>query len=81
MHHHHHHDEDDDDHDHEHEHGHDEFDSFVVSLPEIRELDSFLTRVQDATWVLLSMQTPMDRNGEAKWDRKTCVFLKVERAR
>jgi len=47
IHHHHHHDDDDehDDH-HEHEHGHDEFDSFVVSLPEISEMDGFLTRVQ-----------------------------------
>ena len=49
---HHHHDDDDhdgdqDDH-HEHEHGHDEFDSFVVSLPEISEMDGFLARVQDA---------------------------------
>ena len=46
--HHHHHDDDHDDDHHEHEHGHDEFDSFVVSLPEIGEMDGFLTRVQDA---------------------------------
>ncbi len=48
---HHHHHHDDGDHegdDHEHEHGHDEFDSFVVSLPEITGTDAFLARVQDA---------------------------------
>ncbi len=53
IHHHHHHDDDDpdgdhDDDDHEHEHGHDEFDSFVISLPEISEMDGFLKRLQGA---------------------------------
>ncbi len=49
--HHHHHDDDhdgDQDDDHEHDHGHDEFDSFVVSLPEISGMDGFLARVQNA---------------------------------
>lgn len=47
VHHHHHHD-DGDHEDHDHEHGHDEFDSFVVNLPEIAGTDAFLARVQDA---------------------------------
>ncbi len=47
VHHHHHHHDDDDDHEHEHEHehehshGHDEFDSFVVTRPEIAEPAAF----------------------------------------
>ncbi|WP_172300215.1 cobalamin biosynthesis protein CobW [Pseudoruegeria sp. HB172150] len=49
VHHHHHHDdeEDDHDHDHEHEHGHDEFESFVVSLPEITDPQGFAEHVAD----------------------------------
>lgn len=49
IHHHHHHDDDDDDHDHdhEHEHGHDEFDSFVVTLPEIADPNGFAEKVAD----------------------------------
>ena len=49
IHHHHHHDDDDDDHDHdhEHEHGHDEFDSFVVTLPEITDPNGFAEKVAD----------------------------------
>ena len=47
VHHHHHHDDDDDhgdhddDHHHEHEHGHDEFESFVVTRPEIADPTGF----------------------------------------
>ena len=50
VHHHHHHHDDDDDHhhDHEHEHGHDEFESFVVTLPEINDAKVFAERVADA---------------------------------
>ncbi|WP_425053239.1 cobalamin biosynthesis protein CobW [Psychromarinibacter sp. S121] len=47
-HHHHHHDDDEDDdhhHDHEHEHGHDEFDSFVVTRPEITDPKAFAEQV------------------------------------
>ncbi|SFC70758.1 cobalamin biosynthesis protein CobW [Tropicimonas isoalkanivorans] len=52
-HHHHHHDDDDDDdhddddHDHEHAHGHDEFESFVVSRPEIADPAAFAERVAE----------------------------------
>lgn len=42
IHHHHH----DDDHDHHHEHGHDEFDSFVVELPEIDAPEAFLSQIE-----------------------------------
>jgi cobalamin biosynthesis protein CobW len=48
IHHHHHHDDDDDDHDdhdHEHEHGHDEFESFVVTRPEITDPAAFAEQV------------------------------------
>ena len=48
IHHHHHHDDEDGDgdhHDHHHEHGHDEFDSFVVDLPEIDQPEAFLEKV------------------------------------
>ncbi|WP_138468225.1 cobalamin biosynthesis protein CobW [Poseidonocella sp. HB161398] len=54
-HHHHHHDDDDhhdgDDHDHHHhhhEHGHDEFESFVVELPEIADAKALEARVSQA---------------------------------
>ncbi|PRY26194.1 cobalamin biosynthesis protein CobW [Aliiruegeria haliotis] len=49
-HHHHHHDDDDDDHDdhdHEHAHGHDEFESFVVTRPEIADPTAFAAQVAD----------------------------------
>lgn len=53
-HHHHHHDDDHDDHDddnhhhdHEHEHGHDEFESFVVELPEITDANSTVEKIAD----------------------------------
>ena len=47
-HHHHHHDDDDrDDDDHAHEHGHDEFESFVVTLPEITDPVQFSAKVAD----------------------------------
>ena len=48
-HHHHHHDGDDhhDDHNHEHEHGHDEFESFVVTRPEITDPAAFAQQVAD----------------------------------
>ena len=46
-HHHHHHHDDDDDHDHEDEHGHDEFDSFVVTRPEISDPSAFAEQVAD----------------------------------
>ena len=42
-HHHHHDDEHEHDHDHSHEHGHDEFESFVVDLPELPDRDRFLS--------------------------------------
>ena len=51
VHHHHHHDDDDDhhdddDHDHEHhDHGHDEFESFVVTLPEVTDAKAFAEKV------------------------------------
>ena len=51
--HHHHHDHDDDHHgddhhhDHEHAHGHDEFESFVVELPEIADATAFAEKVAD----------------------------------
>lgn len=46
-HHHHHHDDDEDDHHHHHhhEHGHDEFESFVVTLPELTDAAAFSDRV------------------------------------
>ncbi|MBM1221948.1 cobalamin biosynthesis protein CobW [Ponticoccus sp. SC2-23] len=47
VHHHHHHDDDDDHHDHEHEHGHDEFESFVVTAPEIDDPKAFTARLSD----------------------------------
>ncbi|UXX84530.1 cobalamin biosynthesis protein CobW [Roseovarius pelagicus] len=53
VHHHHHHDDDDhhDDedhhHDHEHTHGHDEFESFVVTRPEISDPAAFAAQVAD----------------------------------
>lgn len=50
-HHHHHHDEDDHDynhhHDHAHEHGHDEFESFIVTRPEITDPTAFAQQVAD----------------------------------
>lgn len=42
---HHHHHDDDDDHDHHHEHGHDEFESFVVDLPEVADSAALLERI------------------------------------
>ena len=48
--HHHHHDHDDDHHDgddHHHEHGHDEFESFVVTRPEIADPSAFAQKVAD----------------------------------
>ncbi|WP_226782089.1 cobalamin biosynthesis protein CobW [Oceaniglobus trochenteri] len=48
VHHHHHHDDEDgEDHDHEHEHGHDEFESFVLNLPELTDPAAFSARVVD----------------------------------
>ena len=51
VHHHHHHDEDDHDdnhhHDHAHEHGHDEFESFIVTRPEITDPTAFAQQVSD----------------------------------
>jgi len=46
RHHHHHHDDedDDDDHDHHHDHDHDEFESFVVTLPEISDAKALEAR-------------------------------------
>ena len=44
-HHHHHHDDDEDDHHHEHEHGHDEFQSFVLMLPEITDATAFAEKI------------------------------------
>ena len=46
VHHHHHHD-DEDDHDHDHEHGHDEFESFVVTRPEITDPVAFARLLSD----------------------------------
>lgn len=48
IHHHHHHHDDDDhdsDHHHEHEHGHDEFQSFVLMLPEITDATAFAEKI------------------------------------
>ena len=48
VHHHHHHDDDDeDDHDHEHDHGHDEFESFIVTRPEVADATAFAAQVTD----------------------------------
>ncbi|MEY1554062.1 cobalamin biosynthesis protein CobW [Yoonia sp. R2331] len=50
VHHHHHHDDDHHDdhhHDHEHEHGHDEFESFVVTRPEITDANAFAEQVAE----------------------------------
>jgi len=48
VHHHHHHDdESDDDHDHAHEHGHDEFESFVMTGPEIDDPKAFAARLSE----------------------------------
>ena len=49
-HHHHHHDDEDDDHhhDHAHEHGHDDFESFVLDLPEISDPKALVDRVAAA---------------------------------
>ena len=46
-HHHHHHDDEDDDHhhDHEHEHGHDEFESFVLDLPEMDAPENLIEKI------------------------------------
>lgn len=48
IHHHHHHDDEDDDHDdddHHHDHGHDEFESFVVTRPEVADAKAFAAQV------------------------------------
>ena len=49
VHHHHHHDDDDDHgsdhHDHSHEHGHDEFESFVVTAPEVDDPEAFKAKL------------------------------------
>lgn len=45
--HHHHHDDEDDHHDHEHEHGHDEFESFVVTAPEVVDPKAFAARLSE----------------------------------
>jgi len=47
VHHHHHDDEDDHGHDHAHDHGHDEFESFVLTLPELTDPVAFSARVVD----------------------------------
>jgi len=55
IHHHHHHDHDDDHHDdhgdddhhHHHDHDHDAFESFVVSCPEVSDVDAFQSRLSD----------------------------------
>lgn len=50
VHHHHHHDDDHGDdhhHDHAHEHGHDEFESFIVTRPEITDANAFASQVAD----------------------------------
>ncbi|SEW38548.1 cobalamin biosynthesis protein CobW [Cognatiyoonia koreensis] len=47
VHHHHHHEDDHDDHNHEHDHGHDEFQSFVVTRPEISDAKAFADQVAD----------------------------------
>jgi len=47
-HHHHHEDADDDHHDHTHEHGHDEFESFIVTRPEIADAAIFAETVAEA---------------------------------
>ena len=54
VHHHHHHDDEDDHHDddhdhdhHHHEHGHDEFESFVVTRPEIADAAQFAETIAD----------------------------------
>ncbi|WP_118137770.1 cobalamin biosynthesis protein CobW [Oceanicella sp. SM1341] len=46
VHHHHHHDDDDED-DHHHDHGHDEFESFVLELPEIADPRAFAARLAE----------------------------------
>ena len=51
IHHHHHHDDEDDDHDHEHEHGHDEFESFVLDLPETDDPDDLIRRIETVSAV------------------------------
>ncbi len=45
--HHHHHDNDGQEHDREHEHGHDEFESFVLTLPELTDPAAFSARISD----------------------------------
>lgn len=45
-HHHHHHDDDEDDH-HDHDHGHDDFESFIVTRPEVTDPTAFATQVAD----------------------------------
>ncbi len=55
VHHHHHHDDDheegdhhsDDDHDHHHDHDHDDFESFVVTLPQLTDAATFCTKVSE----------------------------------
>lgn len=50
VHHHHHHEDDEDDHhedDHHHDHDHDEFESFVLTRPEITDATTFATQVAD----------------------------------
>ncbi|MWB76404.1 cobalamin biosynthesis protein CobW [Pseudooceanicola sp. 216_PA32_1] len=49
VHHHHHHDDDEDDdhHDHDHDHGHDEFETFIVTRPEIADAGVFAEQVAD----------------------------------
>ena len=48
IHHHHHHDDDDDDHhDHAHDHGHDDFESFVVTAPEVTDPKAFAARLAE----------------------------------
>lgn len=45
--HHHHHEHDDDDHHHAHEHGHDEFETFVVTRPELTDPQAFLAKIAE----------------------------------
>lgn len=47
VHHHHHHDDDEDDHHHHHDHDHDEFESFVITRPEITDPRAFAEQVAD----------------------------------
>ncbi|MGC6530210.1 MAG: cobalamin biosynthesis protein CobW [Candidatus Puniceispirillaceae bacterium] len=67
SHHHHHHHDDDHDHHHDHDHGHDEFESFIVSVPDIAQPKQFEAQLSKlaATYQILRAKGALTVTGKA----------------